>query len=376
VGDVETFLAERWARAPLLLSQADPGGWADLISPDDVDQIITSMALRLPFFRVVKEGKELAASSYTRSVRHRSRETPGLIDPTAVIELYREGATIILESLHRYWRPLTQFCLRLERDLGHPVQVNAYLTPAGAQGFARHTDSHDVFVLQTSGRKQWMVYAPDESGEQAEPVIETSLEEGDCFYIPEGWPHAARTNEVASAHLTVGILSRNRGVLLDEIVGLARENEITSERLPVRLGEDEERLRSMIDAEIEELKVRLDKLDRDELMHRAVRRLATTSLEVASGQFMQTPLLAGLDDRSVVRVREGAVFRMWRTAGDVRLLLADRELRLPGFVEPTLNAIRDAGQVAVADLDPYLDETSRLVLVRRLVREGLLEVVL
>jgi lysine-specific demethylase/histidyl-hydroxylase NO66 len=69
------------------------------------------------------------------------------------------------------------------------------------------------------------------------------------------------------------------------------------------------------------------------------------------------------------------VFRMWRTAADVRVLLADRELRLPGFVEPALNAIRDAGQVAVADLDPYLDETSRLVLVRRLVREGLLEVV-
>ena len=45
-------------------------------------------------------------------------------------------------------------------DLGHPVQANAYATPAGAQGFAVHHDTHDVFVLQVAGEKRWLVYEP------------------------------------------------------------------------------------------------------------------------------------------------------------------------------------------------------------------------
>jgi bifunctional lysine-specific demethylase and histidyl-hydroxylase NO66 len=339
--------------------------------------MVTSMGLRLPFFRVVKDGKEVGPTSYTRSVVHRSQHAGGVIDPTAVLDHYRQGATIVLESLHRYWPPLTRFCRQLEMDLGHPVQVNAYLTPAGAQGFARHSDSHDVFVLQTGGLKQWMVYPPpDESDEeQRDPVMETELRAGDSLYIPEGWPHAANTNEVASAHLTVGILTRNRDLLVDEIIALARHNRVSSDRLPVKAAEDEVQLRMMIEEEIDELRVRLDKLDRDELMHRTLRRLATTSHEVMSGQFLQIGDLARIDDASRLRIRDKAVFRIWRNGADVNILLADRELRLPGFAEPALRAIREAEQFEVVDLAPFLDEGSRLVLVRRLVREGLLEVV-
>lgn len=332
------------------------------------------MALRLPFFRVVKDGKEVPPSSYTRALKHRSQDVPGLIDPSLVLEHYGRGATIVLESLHRYWGPLTRFSRQLEIDLGHPVQVNAYLTPPGARGFARHTDSHDVFVLQIGGRKRWMVYEPDAS-EADGTFLDTELAEGDSFYIPEGWPHAATTNDLASAHLTVGILSQTRDVLADEIVALARKHEGPQERLPVRLGQDEDALRSMIHAEIEDLKLRLDKLDRDELMHRTLRRLLTTKHEVASGQLLQASKLASLDDHTRVRVKENAVFRVWRSHGEIAVLLADRELRLPGFTESAVRAIKEAGELEVSDLDPHLDEVSRLVLVSRLAREGLLEVV-
>ena len=50
------------------------------------------------------------------------------------------------------------------RDLGaalaQPLQVNAYLTPPGNQGFATHYDTHDVFVLQVDGRKRWRIHPP------------------------------------------------------------------------------------------------------------------------------------------------------------------------------------------------------------------------
>ena len=77
-----------------------------------------------------------------------------------IVGLVADGATLVLQGLHRVWPPLVDFAVRLRTDVGHPVQVNAYLTPAGNSGLATHYDTHDVFVLQVAGRKRWLVHPP------------------------------------------------------------------------------------------------------------------------------------------------------------------------------------------------------------------------
>jgi hypothetical protein len=47
---------------------------------------------------------------------------------------------------------------------------------------------------------------------------------------------------------------------------------------------------------------------------------------------------------------------------------------MPGRIEPAMGLLASGGSVVVSDL-PGLDEAGRLVLVRRLIREGLLEVI-
>jgi hypothetical protein len=56
----------------------------------------------------------------------------------------------------------------------------------------------------------------------------------------------------------------------------------------------------------------------------------------------------------------------------LRVLLGDRYLDVPARLRPALEKIRSREHLVPADLP--LDEQSRLVLCRRLVREGLLEV--
>jgi hypothetical protein len=56
------------------------------------------------------------------------------------------------------------------------------------------------------------------------------------------------------------------------------------------------------------------------------------------------------------------------------ILLGDRVLRVPSRLAPALEHIRAAGGLTPADLTSWLDAESRLVLARRLVREGLLQV--
>ena len=36
----------------------------------------------------------------------------------------------------------------------------SYLTPAGTQGFAPHSDDIEAFVLQLEGKKHWKLYSP------------------------------------------------------------------------------------------------------------------------------------------------------------------------------------------------------------------------
>src|SRR5204862_283793 len=70
-----------------------------------------------------------------------------------VLSALADGSTLVLQGLHRTWPPLVGFGTQLADELGHPVQINAYITPPQNQGFAPHHDVHDVFVLQVSGRK-------------------------------------------------------------------------------------------------------------------------------------------------------------------------------------------------------------------------------
>jgi lysine-specific demethylase/histidyl-hydroxylase NO66 len=89
------------------------------------------------------------ASRYTRSGGTGALVGDQVADDR-VLELFLDGHTVVLQGLHRLWPPLIDFAGALTTDLGHPVQVNAYVTPASSQGFSAHYDVHDVFVLQVS----------------------------------------------------------------------------------------------------------------------------------------------------------------------------------------------------------------------------------
>ena len=64
---------------------------------------------------------------------------------------------------------------------------------------------------------------------------------------------------------------------------------------------------------------------------------------------------------------------MRRTGDSLVLLLGDRRMRMPGWLEPAVRRLANDAAVTVGDLaDVVPDPESRLVLVRRLIAEGLL----
>jgi lysine-specific demethylase/histidyl-hydroxylase NO66 len=386
-GDPAAFVRDHWAKAPLLRRGAGPDGFDDLLSLDDVDRILSTTSPRTPAFRLVKDGRPLPPSAYTRSGRMGSVPLTDLADPGRIFDQFHGGATIVLQSLQRYWPPLTAFSRQLELFLTHPVQVNAYLTPPSSRGLGVHHDTHDVFVLQVHGRKLWQVWdaavpfplahhkqlPPGAESPTEAPQVDAELAPGDCLYVPRGFRHAARTAETASLHLTVGMLTRNWNDVLREVVELATEEAWFRESLPVGFANDPAGLEDSLADRVAELRRFLDKVDLGPVADRAARRFWATRPPSLQGQLRQLLTLDELDDTTVLRRRPGATCRLRVTGDRLELLLGDRTLTMPAHLEPAVRQLVEADRCTPAELAGRLDEPSRLVLARRLVREGLLQ---
>ena len=379
-GDPRSFLADDWGKraavrrggpSPQTLA---PGGFEDLLSLDDVDRFLTTTALRTPFFRLVRAGEQIPESTYTRSGRTGSRDVSGIANPARVAALFEDGATIVLQGLHRWSEPVARFCRDLELELGHPCQVNAYITPPGAQGLDLHEDAHDVFVLQAFGRKQWEVHAAPR--EEARDPVHVEVTSGATIYMPAGTPHAARAQEVLSGHLTVGVHVTPWREVLAGVVGRVVEG-IED---PVRPGwtDDVEGFADELRGRLATLASSLGEVDvRTESGERRERFLSNRA-QLARGTIAERAAPIAVDDATVVARRPGAVCEMAPRTDRLVIMLGDRRLEMPAWVEDAMRRVADLDEdveLTVADLALHLpDPASRIVLVRRLIREGLLAV--
>lgn len=332
------------------------------------------MGLRLPVIRLVKDGETLPPARYTKTTRTGSQQATGVIDARSIFDEFADGATIVFQSMHRYWAPLANYCRLLELALGHPVQANAYITPPGAQGFGAHEDEHDVFVLQSHGTKHWIVHDRDDLPASRPPLIDALMPPGDSLYIPAGFPHSASTQERESVHITIGILTVTWAATLKEAVKIFESDPAFHEPLPLRFAVDDSAFTEEVGRRVEQIGSSVADLDAEAMARTLRRNVLTTRQPLLRGQIHRNLGLDSIGDETVVARRAGSFCELDAVDGELAVLLGDRELRMPAWVEPAMKTIAAGGSVTVANL-PGLDEAGRLVLVRRLIREGLLEVV-
>ncbi len=365
-GNAQVFLEKTWA-SRTHLHRAEPPDLVGLLSLDDVDELLTSSGLRTPALRLAKDGTVLPESAFTRrGASLAGQPLTGLVDARRVLQLFDEGASIVLQGLHRYWPPLTRLIADLELELGHPCQANAYLTPPDAQGFALHSDSHDVFVFQTAGSKLWEVHGDD----GAEEIL---LEPGLSMYLPAGTPHAARAQQVVSLHVTVGINQLTwRGLTRRALNAIL--DELPDEHLPAGYLDDPSALTSGLADRLARVAEQIEALDPAEPVAAEIQHFLTTRPSRLRGGLADViALRGGLTDSSILRRRPGHPCVLLDRGEKLGLLLGDRSLTMPGWLRPALEQVRTRATFRPSDLG--IDQQSAIVLCTRLVREGLLEVV-
>ena len=384
---VESFAEQYWGRRALL-SQGDPErAFGDLFSADAVDELLAERALRAPFVRMAKEGDVLPASRFTASGGY-GAEVGDQVDSAKVLAEFAAGSTIVLQGLHRTWPPLVEFTRTLVRELGHPAQVNAYVTPASSRGFDPHYDVHDVFVLQVAGQKRWVIHEPvhplpfaDEPWSQheaavaerasGEPAIDTVLRPGDALYLPRGWIHSATALGGTTVHLTIGVPAHTRSDLAREVIaGMLRSPDLRAS-LPLGIDlSDADALRPHLEEVARTLARLLEQpVDASGIAATLGGRSASMGRPEPVRPLETVEAIAELEPHRTIRWRDGLRARVTVDTGHAVLHLPDRAVRFPVSCGDALRSLL-AGEATAAGALRGLDESDSLTVTRRLLREA------
>ncbi|MEX5720633.1 cupin domain-containing protein [Geodermatophilus maliterrae] len=405
--DPEVFAAQHWSRRPLLARAEDTGeSFSDLLTLADVDELLSRRGLRTPFIRIAKDGAVVDPKRFTTS-GGAGAEIADQVSSDAVLRLFADGSTVVLQGLHRLWPPLIEFADQLAADLGHPTQVNAYVTPPSSRGFSPHYDVHDVFVLQVAGEKHWRIHEPvlpdplrtqpwnDRAAAVAaaaerEPVVDAVLRPGDALYLPRGYLHSAVALGQTSAHLTIGVHPVTRWAAAEQALDLVRvlaaDDRELRRSLPVGLDlADLATLRDDVATVVGALKEWLDRVDPDQVADRVRERTWGQVRPEPVAPLAQATAAAALSPDTVLRLRRRLRCTLRPAPDDpvsgdrasddrasddrVVLLGGRRRHEFPATTRPALAELLAAGELKVADL-PGLDADDRLTLARRLVTES------
>ena len=334
-----------------------------------------------------KNGDLLPASRFTRAGGAGAEIADQVADDKVLAE-FATGATLVLQGLHRMWPPIVDFAAALTAQLGHPVQVNAYVTPPQNTGFAAHYDTHDVFVLQFAGRKAWRIHEPvwplplrsqpwqqrkaavaERSAQPA--LIEEVLEPGDALYLPRGFLHAATSLGEVSGHLTIGVHPVTRRALADEVLAaLAADVEL---RRALPLGIDlanQPAIDAELDATLTALHAAIDRCDRAAVARGIGRQLAQATRPAPLRPLEQLSAAKTLAADRAVRLRPGLRFATRIEAEGFVIELPDRDVRVPAASAEAAQ-LATSGAVVTAAALPGLEGAQALALLSQLLREGI-----
>lgn len=376
----QEFQSLYYERAVCHIRRNNPSYFDDLLSIDHLDRVLTTGLARHPEISLVQNEKQITSNEYV--------DDNGRVDPVRATRLFRQGATLIFTHLHQRIPSLGRLCEGLERAFSSRMQTNIYLTPPGAQGFAPHWDTHDVFILQIAGTKHWTIYDTkiplplhgqhfDRTVHTAgAPTMEFDLEPGDVVYIPRGAIHSARSSEDTSLHITTGLIAFNWTDLLLQAVIAAGINEVElRQNLPLGWPDmaDDGRLEREYRARVERLIAQI--ANTPPPFGVLADSLTGDYNSLSSGLLRRAIDSRRLTVASAVRMRDDAAAQPSEDPAQCSLRCGSREFEMPIAVLPALHFMEEHKPCVVGALPDTMDDESKLVLVRRLMAEGIVEAV-
>jgi 50S ribosomal protein L16 3-hydroxylase len=195
----------------------------------------------------------------------------------AAQQLVAEGYTVFVRHAERHHSHIAEIAEAFEGAFEGPVNVHVFATPAGAPGFSWHYDAEDVFILQTTGEKEYSLRkntvnpwpleetlpADMQYEREQMPLMRVLLRGGDLLYVPCGYWHKAEARGnppspgflpkgeggkgEAAISLAVGVMSRSAMDVYEFLRKRLVQSLVWRQRLPL-VGAASPRTRDELEA--------------------------------------------------------------------------------------------------------------------------------
>jgi ribosomal protein L16 Arg81 hydroxylase len=238
----DKFMRDYWEKGPYLAPDGSGNRFRDSLfgelSVDTVDRVLLETYAvgwrRRDSLYAVQNGSLLDPNGYMA-------ETDGELarfNLDGLFTAYRDGATIVISSIDQVHPAIGHYCDLLSERFVSRIHTTVFVTPPGATGFATHYDTHDVFVVQINGAKEWRLhegrqllrtryFSRDDLHELDGDGDIHRVRRGDVMYVPRGTLHQAVSLDVPSVHLVFGVHPYTRAALLRDLVDdLEKEHEL------------------------------------------------------------------------------------------------------------------------------------------------------
>jgi ribosomal protein L16 Arg81 hydroxylase len=374
----EEFERTYYGRQVCVIRREQRDYYASLLSLEALDGILRTHSARHPDIQVVKHGADIASASYANG--------QGAVDARKAASLFADGATLIFSYLQQRVPALSTLCSDLGGLYSSRFQANVYLTPPHAQGFPTHWDTHDVFVLQVEGSKQWQIFDTkivnpligqrfDHAVDVPGPLTsEFELRAGDVAYVPRGLMHAAHATDEHSLHITLGVMAFTWTDLLLECVGAsALSQETLRESLPIGFARPEFSADQRREALQQRLRTLVDSVDADAVFSRLAAQLDPTP--IPDGGLLSAALHpAAVEPAARFKRRADASWSLTCDDEGCHVTTVGSTIRFPAIASPLLRAIERIDRFTLSDLPDVVDDDGKVTVLRHLVRHGIVSV--
>jgi ribosomal protein L16 Arg81 hydroxylase len=381
---IKDFWEGYWGRANLVVHRQERNYYGSLFSLSDVDRCLNLAANSsatvlqiVPPPNSQRESKLLATEAISKD---------------RLYNAYLSGDTIRLIGAEKFWPPLALMLASLQETFNSRCGMNIFLTPPQSQAFSLHFDTVDVIVLQVEGSKRWRVWNPTYEFPMDFPLCEVHtqqvmekdegkltlvqdfmLEAGDFFYMPRGYYHQAVSADELSLHLTITVHPLYWLDLLKRALELAAiEEPSLRQALPAGFVLDPQAQQAMALTFGEMLGTFSKKVSFEKSLCSLVEEYVDSRRFPADGHFAALATLPEVSENSMVERRRGLACRVEVLGEKVMIRFGPNSVQGPGIIQSAFEFIRDQRRFRVADLPGELSAKSKEVLVRRLIREGLL----
>lgn len=374
------FFEEYYEKKPLFISKESNGFlYSNIFTLDDLDRFISESKMIWPYVRLVKGGQTISPTEYTQNeIVHNSYNVEGIIDKEKLFFYFLEGYTIIFNSLDKSSYKLLILRHLFEKELGVNAQVNLYLTPKKSQGFKAHWDTHDVFIFQISGSKEWNIYnSPMElpshrqtyNGEcsNVKPKEKIKLKEGDLLYLPRGFVHEAFSSDEISLHITLGIKPILNIDILNMIFSSIDEKLFFRKSIFSDKISGIENLKEKFIEEVLEFLKQQDFSNIIDLLKNKQERKKPFDLR---HRLNSCHILDSLNLDSEIIIKENLYYIKSDKNEKLEIRFNNKTIKFPLFIGQIIEYIEKTGIVKISELLKFIDEDGLFVFCKKLIEEG------